>query len=218
MPFPKPLHPLTLVDGMWRGEPCAILGGGPNLTSVDVKRTTKAMHTIAANVAAEFQPTMTYCVDGHVPFLIDKKGWDAGLRLVMCHGTRTSNLRQDFPRQWWHFGGAPGREWSESIAEGIGAAGGCGFYCYNLAYILGASPIYLLGFDCDWESDRDSSHYHNHYKSSPGPLQLFYQVFERAVPHDALTRTWILEPTRLSDLGYQTITADDFNGLINAGE
>jgi hypothetical protein len=217
VPTPQPLHPLTLVDGMWQGEPCAVLGGGPNIATVDVAAIVASMHTIAANVSAEFGPEITYCVDRHVPALIDKKGWDPGIRLVMCHGTRAGNLRAEYKNQWYHFGGAPAREWSESIAEGIGAAGGCGFYCYNLANILRADPIYLLGFDCDWSAPIGGAHWHSHYRSSSSPLEQFHDVFRRAVPHDVRKRTVILLPSRLADHpGYRTITAEEMRQRVRS--
>lgn len=209
MPNPKPLHPLTLVDGMWAGEPCAVLGGGPNLATIDVASVVDSMHTIAANVSARWNPDITYCVDTKVPRIIDKHTeWNPGLRLVMCHGTRERNLRQNYQQQWYHFGGLPQSEWSQSISEGIGHSGGCGFYCYNLAALLGADPIYLLGFDCDWTVPREDSHWHNVYRSSPGVLEKFYDVFSAHVPDDVRKKTFVLEPTRLSELGYSSITAE----------
>jgi hypothetical protein len=41
--------------------------------------------------------------------------------------------------------------WGRSLAEGVGCAGNSGFAALNLAWILGADQIYLLGFDMKGE-------------------------------------------------------------------
>ena len=166
---------MTLTDGMWSGSPCLIVGGGPSLRGLELGASPVSapshMATIAVNRAAEF-------VSADIWLGADSSYWrkEAPPRDPEC----------DPPRVWIDTGdkrpdvdlilpcaappGLPNRHssfaWGRSLAEGVGCAGNSGFAALNLAVILGADPIFLLGFDMRGENGL-LTHFHSGYREKP---------------------------------------------------
>jgi len=148
----------VLHDGCWRGRPCFVIGGGPSLKSFDWDRLTGHL-SIGVNRAFErmHHPSIIYSMDHLYYRNLEADSYGDG----ECG----ENVRQRFldyngVRLWIHT-----KDWytapdiyecgrlansdrmSESIKDGLGGGNNSGFGALNLAIILGADPIYLLGFD-----------------------------------------------------------------------
>jgi len=132
--------------GRWRDEPCFIFGGGPSLTQADVSVAKGVGRAIAVNNAWEWAPW------ADILFFADRRWWEwNGLRLEAFPGrilTRARLVERD-----------PGPhsrvEYVQRVMPPVylsrrpgAVAGWCGGACaINLAWLLGCSPIILLGFD-----------------------------------------------------------------------
>lgn len=66
--------------------------------------------------------------------------------------------------------------WGRTLAEGIGCGGNSGFAALNLADVLGADPIYLLGFDMKGEN---------------GKVTHFHDGYAEKAPSDSLCDRWL---------------------------
>lgn len=66
--------------------------------------------------------------------------------------------------------GTPNRHsalaWGWTLAEGVGCGGNSGFAAMNLADVLGAETVYLLGFDLKGENGR-ATNFHDGYGDKP---------------------------------------------------
>jgi hypothetical protein len=212
-----PLQALPLpaeVAPNFTGRGCAVLGGGPGLLGVNILEIRRRLRTIGCNVAARFSPDITVAYDLRAIRLLENRGWtESPLRL-----TTWKHRGGRFRSQWYYPEDNPA-PWSLSLEQGIGRAGGCGLFAYNLAWLLGAEPIYLLGFDLAWSGTRGErvSHEHQEYPwgADEGILRDFLQAFA-LVPGTARERTVAVEPTRLAEIGYQTITAEAMNDLVGS--
>jgi hypothetical protein len=54
--------------------------------------------------------------------------------------------------------------WGQNLEEGIGSGPDTGFRALNLADILGADPIYLLGYDMQGADDGKQAWWHDGYE------------------------------------------------------
>jgi hypothetical protein len=189
---------VTLTDGMWKGRPALLVGGGPSLRGLKLSWVNEALlpislddfrdggerrlgHCIAVNRAAEFV---------NYPDL-----W-LGMDTTYWRKHASAAARCDAPRVWIDHGerrpdvdvvlpcaappGTPNRHsalaWGRSLAEGVGCAGNSGFAALNLADVLGADPIYLLGFDM---------------KGEGGVVTHFHDGYAEKAPEDSLCDRWL---------------------------
>lgn len=219
----KPLLATEAVirDGMWRGEPCCVIGGGPSFLAVDKDLVLSKCRTIGCNVAAKLRPDIVYAVDEKCIALIEEHGWvKSDLRFVW-NGV-VDRLGGRLKNPWYTLPRIRGNTWAESLWTGIGNIGACGVHAYNIAACLGADPIYLLGFDCDFKmeksTEKDRHHWHSDYPQNwwncNASLRSFFAVFRERVPEAVKQRTIVLYPTKLAELGYQTITAEELERCL----
>jgi hypothetical protein len=159
-----PHNPFASVmpDGAWSGQPCFIIGGGPSLIGFDFERLRGRGHVIAINRAFEYAPW------ADILFFMDNKFYK------ICHeGERYA--------KWLAFKGLRvfldlmGRKYddcyhirslgrvglSTSFSKGLYHGNNSGVGALNLALVLRARPIYLLGYDMHFEHGR--SHFHSGY-------------------------------------------------------
>jgi hypothetical protein len=166
--------------------PAFIVGGGPSLLGFDFERLRGKGKVIAINRAFEFIPW------ADILFFMDHRFYK------MCH-----DEPEKF-KKWQEFKGvkvflnlmgrklddcysvksAGRRGVSPSLTKGLHHGNNSGHGALNLALCLGASPIYLLGYDMI----RDPSgrgHFHSGYgkASRPGVSQSFIQDFKEMVKH-----------------------------------
>jgi len=161
---------VTLRDGVWSGESCFIVGGGPSLRPLAAKRLqwvgdSEGQRCIVLNRAVEFvnYPDVWLAVDS--VFWRRQKGGAYGTpRVWVDTGDKRPDVDVILPCAAPT--SAPNRHsayaWGQTLAEGVGCGGNSGFAALNLADILGADPIYLLGFDMRGEGGK-VTHFHDGY-------------------------------------------------------
>ena len=184
---------MNLTDGCWSGERCFVVGGGPSLRGFDWDRLA-GERVIAVNRAYEVLPKAIICsmdlgfwklhgeyvergcykepadapvgegqwhpIEGRVALHVrvgdEKLPAHGPSRVVPC----CADLSQPNP----HLIAC----WGASLRTGLGCGGNSGFTAVNLADVLGARTIYLLGFDMRGGADGRQANWHDGY---PGPQQ-----------------------------------------------
>lgn len=128
--------------GAWKGEPAFILGGGPSLKGFDVSRLKGRGRVIAVNDAG-----LVLAPWADVLFWADARWYEWNKGSLHLHTGQWKVTRLCTPR-------APGiHVLGHHRTTGLSTkatllAGYCGGgSSINLAYLLGANPIILLGFD-----------------------------------------------------------------------
>ena len=173
-----------LRDGMWSGSPCLIVGGGPSLAKWP--GWTRRAHAfpgrrLTVNRAEEF-------VDGDLWLGVDSVFW---------RKSAAPRADGDPPRVWIDTGdkkpdvdlilpcaakGVPNPHsalaWGRSLEEGVGCGGNSGFAALNLADILGADPIYLLGFDLKGENGKTANWHEGYAHTKPANESLYDRYLE----------------------------------------
>ncbi len=184
-----------LPDGAWQGQRCFIIGGGPSLKGFDFSRL-RGERVIAVNKAYY-----------DVPFADIVFAMDRPLLDLITSGKLGENYRQAFESFWgmkvWldlsGYSYPPGVYslpsageigWTKSITQGLFHGQNSGYGALNLALVLGADPIYLLGYDCS-KGPAGEKNYHNGYPSggNPDAVNIFLKAFNagaemlKAIPH-----------------------------------
>lgn len=152
----KQLH-----DDEWLGEPCYLVGGGPSLKNFDWKRLA-GKKVVAINCAYQVLP------EAPVVFSRDKRWMDTFSRQDDYRQHRGLKVYQRLePGSYGmvHMHVGESREWGFHFHEGLVWARNTGLAALHLADILGATPIYLLGFDMKGENGQ-SKNWHNQYRST----------------------------------------------------
>lgn len=172
-------------DGAWKGRRCFIIGGGPSLRGFDFKRLRGEL-TIGINAAWTVNPTCTLVLDVRMmDHLEDTPAWhDYG-------GTKVW-LKSEPHRKHASFTNVQtvlaSRLWTWSLSRGLIRLGNAGPAALNLADVLGASQVYLLGFDLKNAPAPDRKpgnelagklqHWHAEYDNRPA-LQTAAKVLEK---------------------------------------
>ena len=188
------MRPLTdfFTTGQWKGKRAIVVGSGPSLKTFD-RRNLDGELTIACNEEyRNFRATINlaqdvrlFCGDGSVVGLRDRKDWyQNGSWPVYFkgHPDREDVLANDFILQakTCHTQEKP-FSWGNTIEGGLTYGANVGLAALSLADALGASPIYLLGFDCGF-GPRGETHSHGHYPAAWAlPTLSQQEVFARWV-------------------------------------
>jgi len=191
----------VMADGAWAGEPVFVVAGGPSLIGFDFERLRGKGRIIVINRAMEFIPW------ADILFFMDNKFYQ------MCHKGETF-------LKWEAFAGHKvfldlmGRKYedcyhvrslgrvglSRSIAQGLYHGNNSGVGALNLALVLKARPIYLLGYDMCFAGNR--SHFHGGY--GPGARETtvknFVRDFERMAKFMHEERRYIINLSPRSSL------------------
>jgi len=144
----------SVPTGAWKGEACFILGGGPSLPVEMVPEFIKRGRVIAINTAYKLHPEADIC------YFADLNFFEWNRRDLHNYTGPLLLTRNDLPhirckrkiRRIAHMGGY-------RLSRDPGhLAGWCsGSNALNLAYLHGADPIVLLGFDMkpvgNWHSE-----------------------------------------------------------------
>ena len=173
----------VLPDGAWRGQRCFIIGGGPSLKRFDFERL-RGERVIAINKAFLDAPF------ADVMFAMDRPLLD-----LIVAGKLGENYRQAFEaftgvKLWLDLSGynyplgvyavpsAGEIGWTKSLRHGLFHGQNSGYGALNLAMILGANPIYLLGYDMT-TGPAGEKHYHDGYPTGANPdaLSVFLKAF-----------------------------------------
>lgn len=205
----------AMKDGAWAGRRAFVVGGGPSLqdTKFDFSRLA-GENWIGCNMAFRFAPpiAITICyrfmrdiIQGRVDL---HEEWNAapGLKVYL-------DPPPDF-RQPGHVIGNCGDAWGKTLAGGLIQGPLTGLTAGNLADVLGADPIYLLGMDCrtadggvranwhdmyPWNHDRKARPKLERYKGAKGRWERFHPDFRG--------RFIVLGESALE--GFETASVDD---------
>lgn len=159
---------MRLSDDQWKGEPAFIVGGGTSLKSLDWSLLRGRGNVIAINRAFLDVPdaAVWFSEDLRVVELYHKNEWFrnfAGVKvfhsLATVLGQRALALAPDLEIVQ----ARPGKYWPRSLSEGISSSSNSGVGAISLAWLLGADPIYLLGFDCYGQGGQEAN-YHKDYE------------------------------------------------------
>lgn len=164
-------------DGLWSGKPCVVIGGGLSLKSFHWKRL-DGWRTIGLNAAFTRNPAVNLVLD---------------YRLME---------RLEYDREWSHYKGEkvwiayekerrhlinamagvqklkPTQEWSKSLGDGLYRGSNAGIAGLNLACLLGASPVYLIGYDMRGKAGR-TAQWHDYYPIDWRPNETVYERYLR---------------------------------------
>jgi len=168
--------PVQLWNGAWSNRRCFIVGGGSSLTGFDFSRLDNDL-VIAVNAAyIDTNPDIIFGMDrrffqwansgtfGDEALSKWKNTKALKVRLIMNDGDYGDMIKLKCM-------GTDGL--SENLEHGLFHGKNSGYGALNLAYCLGANPIYLLGFDMD---NYNRKNYHDHY--IPGNMKEFPDAFE----------------------------------------
>jgi hypothetical protein len=183
-PSARALASERLPDGAWRGQRCFIVAGGPSLKGFGFSRL-RGEHVIVINKSF---------LD--VPFADVMFAMDRPLIDDLASGKLGENYRrgfEDFPgvKLWLDLSSytyPPGIYsvpsageigWTTSLRDGLYHGQNSGYAALGLAIVLGASPIYLLGYDMA-KGPGGEKHYHDGYPSgwNPEALNIFLKAFQ----------------------------------------
>lgn len=153
----------VLSNGAWLGKRCFIIGGGPSLRCTDLSGL-EGENVIGINMGYRF-PATTVALVCSINLLnrlrrehdwLNWTGTKLTLESFIWNGATNygCNVLSVAPREC---------TWGPSLEVGFPIPGNAGPLAINLAAVLGASPIYLLGFDMRGEGGQ-TANYHSYYR------------------------------------------------------
>lgn len=163
---------------LWEGEPCYVIGGGPSLRGVSLEAISGefVLGCNAAFLLGVDQVPIT--VFGDASFLQKHR---EGLEEYVAAGgwvvTNSSRLKKSIP-PWLR---TMRKDLKGLSLDGLGWNGNTGSSAINLALLLGADPIYLLGYDMAPDSE-GRNNYHDAYRAHkvhPSTYPRFQKGMER---------------------------------------
>lgn len=159
----------------WKGEDAFVIGGGPSLQGFDFARL-KGKHTIGCNSA--FLLGSEVC---SLCFFSDPLWFETFYNQLCGFGGRIVTHSEEIPDHLpWVWKMERREEGLHHDALGFGGNTGCG--AINLALILGARRVFLLGFDCKL-GDAKQMNWHEHRcePANPDPslFNKFVEGFQR---------------------------------------
>lgn len=168
------MRPITdaFKTGEWKGKRAFVVGSGPSLKNFDREHLRKEL-TIGCNMEYVWRPTISlvqdvrlFRGDGSLVGLKDRPDWyQSGSWPVYFKGHRDQEKidANDFIYQAesCHTSDDP-FSWGRTLEGGLTYGANVGLAALSLADVLGASPIYLLGFDCGFGPRRET-HCHDSY-------------------------------------------------------
>lgn len=210
---------MRLIEGFWSGEPCYVVGGGPSLKDFEWNLlrggTVKAAHElgpdiqlsakhniIVVNRAWKDLPNADIFFTEDARCITDLWGatpeWKAFRGLKVLHvldpSFEEAALKVD-PTLTIIRRVRKDKYWSNSLSDGLALSSNSGVGALNLACLLGADPIYLLGFDCRAGDNDRMANYHNDYpedwQTSGAQANSFKSDFEHWVALHTKNRTVI---------------------------
>ena len=173
----------------WTNKSCFIIGGGPSLREFPFSRL-KGHRTIGVNLAfTKFEPSVTFSMDSRFLKWLETERYGPAItrRFEKLNSYRVQMMTYpaSFPPLVFVvpvFKNYSAGHWAftESMRDGIGHGNNSGYAALNLAAVLGANPIYLLGFDMRHEGNRTHWHQGHIKPQTKQHLATFPQYFETA--------------------------------------
>lgn len=175
----------VLYTGAWKGRRCFIIAGGPSLQGFNFKQLENEF-TIGINRAYEsFDCNIMFCMDGRFFKWIHEKRFGAAVleRFRAFQGLKLwLEITNHRNRDTFYLRSAGRKGLTHHLEDGLFAGQNAGYSALNLAYVLGANPIYLLGYDMKMKGER--GHYHTGYpiKFTQSSMNSFKFAFKYAAP------------------------------------
>jgi len=152
----------VLPDRSWKGKPCIVVGGGPSLSEFNWELL-YGWRVIGINrVYEEFDPTIIFSMDTRfLRWILDGEyGEEAKEKFLASKAYKvwlcTYNCKlppEVFIVKVWGNYSRGFRAFPNTMRNGLGHGNNSGYGALNLAVCLGASPIYLLGFDMSYKKE-----------------------------------------------------------------
>ena len=151
----------VLNSRIWRGQTVYIVGGGPSLRDFDFS-TLNGRPTIVVNRAFESVPDADVFITMDGRFL---RTYQEGLAHFAGHKIFVENgpLKGSIPDGILTCPGIGEKAISQRLSWGLGHGNNSGFCAINLALVLGAERVVLLGFDLLDRESTEPVHYHSGY-------------------------------------------------------
>lgn len=200
-------RPVTdiLKNDSWKGRRCFVLAGGPSLTNFDFSLLENEL-TIGINrIYESLDCTILFAMDGRFYnwILEGKYGKIAKTKFVNFNGMKIWLDLSNLPINnvfYIRSSGRKGLSWN--LANGLCHGNNSGYGALNLALVLGANPIYLLGYDMKFKNGK--GHYHDGH---PIPfvesmMNSFRNSFNQKIVHEelALNKRKVINLNRDSNL------------------
>lgn len=163
---------MKLVEGAWSKQPCYIVGGGASLSAFDFSLLSAKKNKIAINRAWKDVYNADIWFSEDLRVITDLWGKDPlfqafkGTKVLhaLAHGFKEQALSVD-PTIHVIERKREDKYWSKRFRDGLSMSSCSGVGAINMACILDADPIYLLGFDCRSDGQMVQN-YHNEYKDA----------------------------------------------------
>ena len=197
---------MKLSDGIWKNEPCVIVGGGPSLKGFNWSQL-EDYHTIAINRAYErFDPSIIIAADHRFYrdiwrriFGLEVKKRFETLDCPKVVGAALKRFDGVYDRHGMltYFMAAEPRlddfagKLTESLEDGLMRSTSTAVPALNLALNLGANPIYMLGFDMRPDG-KGNTHFHDGYGKSTSRTFASQRCGLELVAAQACTRAQII--------------------------
>lgn len=158
-----PVPPGRIRAGSWSGHDCAVVGGGPSLTGVDVALLVGSRFAVGINRAYVFAPEIAFFEDDRFLRFArdDDRYWHRGTMLAVhhCLSESTHDLVGDEAIDLRICSHPRHPVWSSTLDAGLAHGSNAGVSAVNLADILldGKGTIYLLGMDCRSTAEQDTT-------------------------------------------------------------
>ena len=181
-----------LADGAWTGKPAYLVGGGPSLKDFNWSLLSGLETVIVVNAAMRNVPRAAIFFTEDIRFIekFHAEPWYAAFRgMKVFHALdpqyETQALGYDSSLTIIRkHGGAWERNdkfWAKSFKEGLSWSSNSLIGALNIADLLGADPLYLLGVDCV-PTKRENPNFHSLYppdwRSFDGQLESFRSDFQ----------------------------------------
>lgn len=158
-------------EGEWEGHDVTIIGGGPSLKGFDWTSLHKRRHIIAVNRAFIDCPTADCWFTEDARVITDLWGqrlkFFLGLKVWNClQPSEIENVQAVDPSIKIIRTERKDKFWSRRFSDGLSYSSNSGVGAINIACLLGADRIFLLGFDCRTDVLR-MENYHQDYKHDP---------------------------------------------------
>jgi len=193
-------------DGAWQGRRCFIIGGGSSLRDFDWSLLDGEL-TIGINKALEkIEPTIMLSMDSRFyDWLINGElGEELKRKFENYKGYKVwlNTINHNFGEDVYLIDSAGEKALTKSLHDGLGHGSNSGYVALNLAMVLGANPIYLLGFDMKGDGQGKQSWWHGGYPVNQGE-----KVFNR------MTECFEAAADEIAARGFRVINMNEDSGL-----
>lgn len=185
-----------LQNGAWAGKRCFIVGGGPSLKGFDWSHLDGEL-SIGINRAIEYyDPTVSFSIDSRwfEWTIAGRLGFNAKQRYETFTGHKVQLCADGhkYPEYVQVVYPYPNpRAISTNLQHGIGHGDNSGTAAINLAICLGATEIYLLGFDCQVK-EGPQEHFHDGY-----PVMQRAKVYSKFIASNNIIAPLCVEHARV---------------------